>query len=475
MIKLVIFDLDDCLIDKWGATFPVTIKEAIKAMTIKGLRIDSVDDAMRRLSEINSRSKNVPEAISKYLTEIGSYDQKYMEIGRDAIYNFNFDGRIKPLPGVIKMLNELSKLGTDLAVVSKGEEDIQLKNMQMAGIDKNIFKRICIVSDYDKTEPYRKILGELNHSAQETLVVGDRYETDLLPAKNLGAKIAWISWGRGKINPPKEDEVDYSIDNMNRIMDIVKNPSSFQNNSSNHGFEKTKMKNYKVCILAGGIGSRMGDFSKTFNKAMIPVQGKPSICHIIEKFPEDVEMVVVVGYKKETIIDYLVHAYPKRKFVFFEVEKHSGPGAGPGYAVLECKHLLQCPFIFFAADTLIKEEVPEPNENWFGIAEVDDTSRFCSATIDKNNKISKIDDKIKCDNKYAFIGLAGIKDYNVFIDTLEKDKSLIKGEIQVSNGFKGLMEKGMKGVVFTWFDTGDQNSYKHALENYPNGEGYKGE
>ncbi len=237
---------------------------------------------------------------------------------------------------------------------------------------------------------------------------------------------------------------------------------------------ENKMNNYKVCILAGGIGSRMGEFSRTFNKAMIPVQGKPSICHIIEKFPEEIEIVVVVGYKKETITEYLKHAYPKRKLTFFVVEKHSGQGAGPGYAVLECKHLLQCPFIFFAADTLVRENVPEPDENWFGIAEAIDTSRFCSANIDSSGKISKIDDKIKCDNKYAFIGLAGVKDYATFFDALENDKTLIKGEIQISNGFKILMNENLKGTIFTWFDTGDPTSYKHALENYPDGEGYKG-
>lgn len=232
---------------------------------------------------------------------------------------------------------------------------------------------------------------------------------------------------------------------------------------------------YKVCILAGGVGSRMGDFSKTYNKAMIPVQGKPTICHIIEKFPENIEMVIALGHKKETIKDYLIYAYPKRKLTFYEVEKHSGPGAGPGYGVLEGKCLLQSPFIYFSADTLVKEEIPEPNENWFGIAEVNDTSRFCSANIDKNNMISKIDDKIKCDNKYAFIGLAGVKDYKTFINALENDKTLIKGEIQASNGFKKLMEKGMRGVIFKWFDTGDPIAYQHALENYPDGKGYRGQ
>ena len=112
MIRLVIFDLDDCLIDKWGATFPVSIEQAIKAMIGEGLKVDSFDDAVKRLAEINNRSKNVPEAITEYLTEIGSYDQKYMEVGKDAIYNF--EGKISTRSGAIKMLDDLTELGTDL-------------------------------------------------------------------------------------------------------------------------------------------------------------------------------------------------------------------------------------------------------------------------------------------------------------------------------------------------------------------------
>ena len=65
-------------------------------------------------------------------------------------------------------------------------------------------------------------MKELNHSAQETLVVGDRYETDLIPGKNLGTKVAWIPWGRGKINPPKESDVDYIVDDLSKIVDIVR-------------------------------------------------------------------------------------------------------------------------------------------------------------------------------------------------------------------------------------------------------------
>ncbi len=228
---------------------------------------------------------------------------------------------------------------------------------------------------------------------------------------------------------------------------------------------------YKVCILAAGIGSRMLEFTKTFNKVLLPIQGKPVICHIIEKFPENIGIIIAVGYKKEGVIDYLKTAYPNRKFNFVNVGKYEGVGTGPGYSLLKCKEYLQCPFIQFAGDTLVREEIPFPNKNWFGVADVKNTERFCSVKI-MGDKIIRIDDKIKNDNKHAFIGLAGIKDYDIFWSALEKDKKFIAEELQVSNGFRELINKDLHSKRFTWFDTGTWEAYDYTIKNYPDGESY---
>ncbi len=221
MIKLIIFDLDDCLIDTWNASFPITIKESIKAMVKKGLKVESLKKAINRLAEINTQSKNTSEAISKYLEEVGEDPKKYLEFGKRAVYDFNFEKLIKPNKGAIEALEKLISLEIDLALVTTGGEERQMKKMEISGIDKNKFKRIYAVSEYDKTEPYKKIMVELGHSPSQTLIVGDRYETDLIPGKNLGAKIAWIPRGRGKINPPEKNEVDYIIEDLYEIIKIV--------------------------------------------------------------------------------------------------------------------------------------------------------------------------------------------------------------------------------------------------------------
>ncbi len=231
---------------------------------------------------------------------------------------------------------------------------------------------------------------------------------------------------------------------------------------------------YKVAILAAGVGSRMADFSKHFNKVLLPVQGKPTICHIIEMFPKDIEIIIAVGYKKGSLIKYLEIAYPNRHLTFVNVDPFEGEGSGPGYSLYCCRKYLNCPFIHIGGDTLVKEKIPFPNNNWLGIALVNDTQRFCSTKIE-NEKIVKLDDKIKTNNEYAYIGVLGVFDYELFWKALGSTKRIVDNEIQVTNGINALLEKDLRIKKFTWFDTGTPNSYAHAQKNYPNGKSYKGE
>ena len=58
---------------------------------------------------------------------------------------------------------------------------------------------------------------------------------------------------------------------------------------------------YKVCILSAGKGLRLGSLTKSLNKALLPINQKAVISHIIEKLPTDIEIVVAVGYQGEKI------------------------------------------------------------------------------------------------------------------------------------------------------------------------------
>jgi len=219
------------------------------------------------------------------------------------------------------------------------------------------------------------------------------------------------------------------------------------------------MDEYKLCILSSGIGSRMDSMIGYTHKALISVGGKPVINHILDKIDKDIEIVMSVGYKKELLMEYLLFVYPDRKFKFVEIEKFVGKGTGPGLSLLKCNKYLQCPFVLSTCDTIL-ENYPKLNYNWIGISNCINKDKYCTVEL-LNGEITKIYEKDKNGTTNAYNGVMYICNYIEFWDSLEKNLTNSAGEIQVSNGWQGLMsmETGLKAVVFDkWYDVGNIES-----------------
>ena len=228
--------------------------------------------------------------------------------------------------------------------------------------------------------------------------------------------------------------------------------------------------NLTVCILTAGMGTRMGSYASYINKALLPINQRAVISHIIKKFPEHTEFVIAIGHLGSQVKDYLAMAYPSANISFVEVDNYNSPGSGPGYSLLCCKHLLHKPFYFVSCDTLWEGEADiDSEQNWVGVSMVDeaDTANYCNFEIEDNSVVS-IHDKIhvRGDNYKAFIGLCYIKDFNVFWDGLSSSE-LISGEHQISNGIQALVnERTVKQYELEWIDVGSLENYRKAVSRY---------
>lgn len=69
----------------------------------------------------------------------------------------------------------------------------------------------------------------------------------------------------------------------------------------------------KFCILAAGKSTRTNSVSQ-MHKALLPINNKAVISHIIEKCPEKAEIVIAVGYQKELIKEYCLASHPLKKY-----------------------------------------------------------------------------------------------------------------------------------------------------------------
>ena len=83
--------------------------------------------------------------------------------------------------------------------------------------------------------------------------------------------------------------------------------------------------NFKFCILAAGMGTRNNDVDG-LHKALLPLENKPVISHIIDKLDKKVEVVIAVGYKSNQIKTYLDAVYNDRKITYVDVDNLNGDG-----------------------------------------------------------------------------------------------------------------------------------------------------
>jgi NDP-sugar pyrophosphorylase family protein len=177
--------------------------------------------------------------------------------------------------------------------------------------------------------------------------------------------------------------------------------------------------NYKVLITTSGIGSRLGELTKTTNKALVKVAGKPALSYILDSYPSDMEFVITIGYLKEQVVEFIKHKYPQLNVTFAEVDKFDGPGTSMGYSMLQARKFLSCPFIIQCNDTLVFEPIPDPSvENWNAGTRGPSTQAYTSFKILNEHSISKIADKGATEYDLLHIGFVGIKDHELYWNCL---------------------------------------------------------
>ena len=73
---------------------------------------------------------------------------------------------------------------------------------------------------------------------------------------------------------------------------------------------------YTGFIPTAGIGSRLKGLSKRVNKALVDINGKPSISYVVEKFSKKDKFIIALGYKGDDVKDFLEITYPEMNFEF---------------------------------------------------------------------------------------------------------------------------------------------------------------
>lgn len=217
---LIIFDLDDTLIDTTGSVTPYQLERALQGMVDAGLKVGDFKEALATLLRMDLSSESSSQTLKEFL-ELVDGDPKLFSVGEKIVYgDLPEDVSVFPLDHASEVLETL-KGKYLLALVSRGRPHLQLLKMKNAGLDSTIFSKIVISEQEDKKSSYKEVLEELNMTPDKTIVCGDRIKRDLEPAKALGCKTIHMLWGRGLVSTGAPSDVDYTIRHLSQIQEII--------------------------------------------------------------------------------------------------------------------------------------------------------------------------------------------------------------------------------------------------------------
>lgn len=215
-----------------------------------------------------------------------------------------------------------------------------------------------------------------------------------------------------------------------------------------------------VIIPTAGLGSRMGNYTKNLNKALLPYKDKSVLGHIIENFPKDTKFIIPLGYLSEQIKDFCQVAYSDRDITFVDIDDYTSEASGTAYTLKQCRTLINTPFWYVPCDTYFDQPVVQlvRDRDCYFVKTVPEQDTHLYTMFDKNNSFHIHDIKFKETTPItwqAFTGLMYIADYKDFFTRLED---------LASNEFIFLIKRGSDtALLSTWLDFGSPTIYQTEL------------
>ena len=221
LIKGIVFDLDNTLLD-FMKMKEFAVKAAVKSMIEAGLKVDeeqSYIDIIAIYEEFGWENQKVFDVFME--KSIGRVDNKFLAAGVVA-YRRAREANLMAYPNVNRTMMALAKKGIKLAVVS----DAPSREAWMRIYYLNLYHFFDAVITYDDSgerkpseKPFQMALNALGLQPDESIMVGDWPERDVVGARQIGMRTAFARYG--DTFSTQHSGADWDINDIYELVEIL--------------------------------------------------------------------------------------------------------------------------------------------------------------------------------------------------------------------------------------------------------------
>ncbi|MFH1182393.1 MAG: TIGR02253 family HAD-type hydrolase [Candidatus Woesearchaeota archaeon] len=221
MIKAVIFDLDNTLID-FMKMKKAAVNAAVDAMISAGIKMPK-EEATKALYELYDKyGIEYQQIFQKFLQKTNrKVDYKILAAGIVA-YRKVQPSFLEPYGSAVPTLLRLREQGLKLAIVSDAprlKAWLRLVEMKL----QDFFDVVVCHEDTNQYKPsslpFLKALKKLKFLPEECIMVGDWPERDIRGAKQLGMKTVFAKYGA--VREVADSGADFEISNISELLKVV--------------------------------------------------------------------------------------------------------------------------------------------------------------------------------------------------------------------------------------------------------------
>ena len=221
MIKGVVFDLDNTLLD-FMKMKEFAVKAAIKSMIEAGLEVDEEKSYSEIISIYEQFGWENQKVFDVFLEKsIGHVDNKFLAAGIVA-YRRAREANLMAYPNVNKTLMALAKSAIKMGLVS----DAPSREAWMRIYYLNLYHFFDVVITLDDSgekkpsaKPFQMALDRMGLRPEETVMIGDWPERDVVGAQQIGMKTAFARYGDtfGTL----QSGADWDLDDIYQLVGII--------------------------------------------------------------------------------------------------------------------------------------------------------------------------------------------------------------------------------------------------------------